>query len=360
MKIDLTEIIKTTSKKDLLPVYPILIEDKLIFGVNVDSENSNVFGNECFVVCLNLKTNLPYWILDYKNSLSVGINTHLKISNDILFFCTSFELFAINIKDGSIIWKKVYKNTSPQISIINNRLFFSNWGEMMELDLHTGKKIMSKKIRVNWYDSEIIPYKNRFFSATSNSKIVELSLSTLEVINKYEFPGGWAMGAKPLFFDNYILSSSYCSKIIIFDLDSNLAIKKFNKMSGSTPRQIVIGSKAFFYEARLDNKLTCYDLIKCKKAWNLEINNLQNFQVINNKLYAIFKDKGNYIIGIINQDNGTIDTILDSSEYNYWDRYTSDLWQGVAIEFDKNNIIFAYEPNKLTIITHKNSVITSD
>lgn len=351
MKIDLTKIIEIDKDKNIaLPVYPSLFENELIFGINIESiKDENIKENYCYLINLNPINNFVKWKIKLENSNPNQIRTKVKKINDIIFICSNYEFLALEINSGREIWRKEFKKfTDPEISIVNNRLFFSNWGEIQELNINNGKKISSKKPRVKWFDSNVVRFNNRFFVSTSNSKIIEFS-SELDVLNEYKFPGGWAIGCEPLINNGHIISSSYGGKIISFDLESNLPIKKMNKKAGSKPNQIKIGEYGFFYEGHLDNKLTCYNLNNYKKKWSSQIERVQSLSNIKEKLVSIFKQKGKYLVGEINASNGTIEKIIDESVYKNWERYKWDLWEGVGIDSNEQTLVFAFEPNLITI-----------
>ena len=122
-----------------------------------------------------------------------------------------------------------------------------------------------------------------------------------------------------------------------------------NKKAGSKPNQIKIGEYGFFYEGHLDNKLTCYNLNNYKKKWSSQIERIQSLSNIKEKLVSIFKQKGKYLVGEINTSNGEIEKIIDESVYKYWERYKWDLWEGVGIDSNEQNLVFAFEPNLITI-----------
>jgi len=351
MKINLTNIIEiNTDKAIALPVFPSVFESQLIFGINIKPiNNSNIEDKSCYIVSLKTDDKSVNWKIRLENSEINQVRTKAKKLNNLIFICTDYELLALEIESGKEKWKKSFKKHSdPEISIIDNRLFFSNWGEIQELNPSNGKKISSKKPRVSWFDSEVIKYKDRFFVSTSNSKILELSTS-LEVLNEFKFPGGWAIACKPIFNDGQLISSSYGGKIISFDLKNNLPLKKMNKKAGSKPNQIKINKNIFFYEGHLDNKLTCYDLTNFKKKWTNQIERIQTLTNINGKLISIYKENDKYVVGEIEMSNGKIKNIIDVSNYENWDIYKWDLWEGVGIDSNTKTSIYAFEPNSITI-----------
>lgn len=352
MKIDLTKIVEVDIEKyNALPVFPSLFENELIFGINIKSivDSNSDDDNSCYIINFNIESKKVNWKIKLANSKIYQVRTKAKRLNDIVFICTNYELLAIELKSGKKIWSKSFKkNTDPEISIIHNRLFFSNWGEIQELNVTNGKKISSRKPRIKWFDSEIIEYNKRLFVSTSNSKILELSFS-LEVLNEYKFPGSWAVGCQPIIYNGQLISSSYGSKIISFDLESNLPFKKIAKKAGSVPYQIKIENCGYFYEGHLANKLTCYDLNNYKKKWTTQIEHIQFLKNINGKLISIFKKNDKYVVGEIEITKGEIANIIEKSNYKKWDLYKWDLWEGVGIDANTEKSVFAYEPNSITI-----------
>lgn len=350
MKIDLKKIVELESNNlNALPVHPVLFDEQLIFGINIESNIDSIpVQKPCCLVNLDTKDYTINWKLELTGS---EVKTKPKELCGIVFICTDYELIAIDKTSGEKKWNKIFKkHTDPEISVINDRLFFSNWGEIQEINPENGKKIISKKPRVKWFDSEIVVSNNRFFVSTSNSKILELSSLNLEVLNQYKYPGGWAMGCCPFIFENKLVSSSYAGKIISFDLETNLPVKRMNKKAGSKPQQLIINQNGFFYEGHLDNKLTCYDLSTYKKKWSNQIERIQALQNVDKELFIVFKENENYVVGKVEIKTGKVIEIVEESEFSNWSLYKWDLWQGIAVETSKEYLVLAYEPNKISII----------
>lgn len=357
LKIELNKFIEIEEGMDAQPSFPLLIDDNLILGINQGFLNPNDGRSKNgYLLSFNLNKSDVNWLIKLQDEENNAIQAQFKELDGILYVATYGALYAINSEDGTIKWKKKFKSPFfPKISILDKRLIVSNWGELVEFDITTQKKLNSKKPRVKWFDSEVIDYKGRWFVSTSNSKILEVNPSDFEIINEFKFPGGWATGVSPLIYKNNLISSNYGGKIIIVDLDSNEISKRINKKSGSKPQQLLLGNRVYFYDGNLGELLTSYDLPKYSKKWSKEIKRIQFItESIKGDLEIIFKDNDKFVSGIFDKDKGELKEITLTTDYEKWDLVPFDLWDGVGIIRNDKYSVYSFEPNRVIIKAHNN------
>jgi outer membrane protein assembly factor BamB len=356
-KIELNKIIDIEEGMDAQPSFPILIDQNLILGINQGFPNPNDGRSKSgYLLSFNLNQNIVNWLIKIEDEENNAIQTQIRELDGLLYVATYGALYAINSRDGITKWKKKFKSPFfPKISILNKRLIVSNWGELIEFDIESQKKLNSKKPRVKWFDSEVVECNGRWFVSTSNSKILEVNPSDFEIKNEFKFPGGWATGVAPLIYNDNLISSNYGGKIIIVDLDSNEISKRINKKSGSKPQQLLLDDRIFFYDGNLGELLTAYDLPKFSKKWSKEIKRVQFItQSIDGELEIIFKDNDKFVSGIFDKSKGDLKEITLSTDYEKWDLVPFDLWDGVGIIRNDKYSIYAFEPNNVTIKAHNN------
>lgn len=355
-KIELNKLINIEEGMNAQPSFPLLIDNNLILAINQGFPNPNDGRSKLgYLLSFNLNQNSVNWLIKLEDEENNAIQTQMKELDGVLYVATYTCLYAIKLDEGIIKWNKKFKIPFyTKIAILNKRLVVSNWGELIEFDIESQKKLKSKKPRVKWFDSEVIEYNGRWFVSTSNSKILEVNPDDFEVINEFKFPGGWATGVTPLIYNDKLISSNYGGKIIIVDLDSNEIIKRINKKSGSKPQQLMFADKIFFYDGNLGELLTAYDLTKFSKKWSKEIKRIQFItESPNGDLEIIFKENDEFVSGIFDKDKGELKEISLSTDYEKWDLMRFDLWDGVGIIRNEKYSVYAFEPNKVTIKVHK-------
>ena len=353
IEIDILSNTKLGNSYDIEPSFPILFDSHLIIGQNsIDWRESGKKRNEFSIACYNLKTSKLAWETLFKSEQSNGLKCEGIEIDGNLIACSSYELFSINLTNGEINWRrKLQKHSSPKLSIIGNKVFWSNWGELQEIDPNNGKKIKSLKPRIKWFDSAIIENDQRYFVSTSNSRILELDIQELTVKNEFKFNGGWAVSCEPYFFRNLMISNSYGSKTNVYDLNDNSKLKSFNRKTGAKPIQAGFEELFLSYHGNSDNKLNCYDLFTLKKKWSKEIERIQFMQIDNEKIEFIFKEDNRFKIGSMSINKPISVKILNESEYQNWNNYPFDLWSGVSIIKNERFKIYNYEPNKILCVT---------
>ena len=353
IEIDILSNTKLNSSYDIEPSFPILYNDNLIVWLNsIDWSDRGKKRNEFSVASYNINNGKVLWETKFESEVSNGIKCDFVITGKHILGCSSHELFSIDLETGKLNWcKKLEKHTSPKLSKIDEKIYWSNWGELQEINPSNGKKIKSLKPRVKGFDSKVIKYNERYFTSTANSKIIELDIDELTVINEFKYKGGWAIACEPYFFRNLMISNSYGSKTLVFNLNDNSEIKRFNRKTGAKPIQKGINENFISYHGNSDSKLTCYDLNSLKKKWTKEIERVQYISVTNESIEFIYKEEDYYRIGKLNMKESDEIVIQSESKYQNWQNYQFDLWEGVSIINDGKRKIYNYEPNKIQCIT---------
>lgn len=353
IEIDILSKTKLNKSFDIEPSYPIINHGNLIVGLNsINWDENGKRRNEFSVASFRLLDGEILWETKFESELPNGVKCDFIVFNETVIGCASYELFGIDVNTGRIKWKKEFKkHSSPKLSIIGNRIFWSNWGELNEINPFSGQKINSIKPRVKWFDSSIVENDNRYFIATSNSKIFELNIDNLKILHEFEYKGGWAIGCKPYFFRNLMISNSYGASLKIFNLNDNTELKSFNRKSGAKPIQN--GSNELFlsYHGNSDNKLNCYDVFDFKKLWSTEIERIQYIYCSEDSFEFIYKENEIYKIGKLYYDEPNKISVLGQGSYTQWNNYKFDLWEGVSIVKDESYEVYVFEPNKILCIT---------
>ena len=353
VKIDILSNTELNKSFDIEPSFPKLIGSQLIVGQNsIDWNERGKKRNEFSIACYNLKNSELVWETLFKSEQSNCLKCEVIEIDGNLIACSSNKLFSINSTSGEINWtRKFSKHSSPKLSIIGGKVFWSNWGELQEIDPNNGKKIKSLKPRIKWFDSVIIENDLRYFVSTSNSKILELDIQELSVKTEFKFKGGWAVACEPHFFKNLMISNSYGSKTNVYNLNDNSQLKSFNRKTGAKPVQA--GFEEFFlsYHGNSDNKLNCFDIYNLKKKWSKEIERIQFMQIDDGKVEFFFKENERFKIGELTIKEPTSVKIINESEYQNWSNYPFDLWEGVSIIKNEIFKVYNYEPNKILCIT---------
>lgn len=322
----------------------------LYFGVNFRTPSPNCSNADyCYVVAYDLNAKSLLWSTKLPGKNNIINDYPIDIDNRIIA-ASSNQLAAMDKDTGNVIWQKTFKNNgSVELSSIGSRIFVSNWGELAEIDVSTGKKLKSIKPRVKWFDSGVIQYDSRFFVSTSNSKILELDES-FNIVREFKFPGGWAIGCTPLIHKSKMIASSYGARSIVFDLNNNEADKKFQKAAGSKPNHLLIGDYYILHESIVCNRLSCFSLTKKKKLWSSDLSGIQGiWERDSDSAFIIFERDNSYVAGIIDIKNGNITSILDTGEPGIPDSYEFGLWDGISINSTSQGILLNYNPGFIKV-----------
>lgn len=200
-------------------------------------------------------------------------------------------------------------------------------------------------------------YNDRIFVSTSNSKIIELNLDTLEIENEFKFLESWSIDSTPSFSNNFMLSNSYSAYAICFDLSTNEPLWRVKKTAGAQPNQLLDENNQLFFivEASFYNpKLSAFNIKNGKKLWNQDyfIYDLKN--LANNSLIGLLKNEsGQYFIACINKRNGILEKEFWLSNYIFDERFEHMLWDGAEIIVDKQLVLITYSPNEIFVINKK-------
>ncbi len=354
IELDLRKFIEIDDEESLQPLYPRISNNNLFVGVNIVGKDNFInCSNIVYLLSYNLESQRLNWVLKLIGEGKNRILTGIKELNGALYIATDNYFYSVSKKDGTINWKKKFKNLgNPYISIIDNRLFLTNWGELLELDLMKNRRIQYIKPRVKWFDSEIIQYKNRWFVSTSNSKILELNPNDLTVERDFKFTGKWAVGAKPIIYKDFMVANNYSSKTIIFNLLTNEVEKRFNRKTGSRPMQKSFANNILFYEGNTGQELTLYSLCKFKKIWKKNIERVQYIEKSNcGNIELIYRSEGQYLAGIFDIGDGSLIRKSIISKYKGWSNVKFDLWRGVGIIVSDRYRVYCFEPNLITVTT---------
>lgn len=334
------------------PEYPLIDLNTLIvslrFSENDAREDLCKYSEIRSINIANHATNWIYSLEDKEDQVKGKPIIH----NELIIVCTNDYLFALDKKNGTIVWKIKVRLYDPSISIIDGILYLNEKNETTLFDIKVGKKIKSKKYRIQWLCGSVVEYNGRLFISTSNSKIIEISKDTLEIINEFKFVGKWAIGVAPLFFDNRMYSNSYTSNVICFDLEINNPIWKVKKNAGSEPKHILLPNEMYCaIEAFNPTKITTYSFEKGKKLWSKEyhIHSLENFDKQN--LIGLLKNEDEqYNVCLINKKDGKIEKSLLSTGYHFDERFQYRLWEGAEIAVTEKLFAITFSPNEIFII----------
>ncbi|NVJ59496.1 MAG: PQQ-binding-like beta-propeller repeat protein [Gammaproteobacteria bacterium] len=322
----------------------------LYFGVNfrMPSPNDGI-DNYCYVVAYDVDSDRLLWTTKLVGN-KCSINDNPVLIDESIIAVSTNQIAAMDKDTGAVIWERKFKKSGGvKLSTHENRLFVSNWGELAEIDISTGNTKKSVKPRVKWFDSGVVAYESRFFVSTANSKILELDES-LNVVQEFKFPGGWAIGCAPLIHGSKMVSSSYGAKSIVFDLNSNEVEKRFKKTSGSRPNHLLIGDCYILHESLVCNKLTCFSLSKRKKLWSNDLAGIQGvWKKDDNSAFIVFEKDDSYVAGIIDVKGGNVTSILDIGNLGVPSAYKFGLWDGISINRINQCILLNYNPGLIKI-----------
>ncbi|MCE7040301.1 PQQ-binding-like beta-propeller repeat protein [Dyadobacter sp. CY312] len=307
---------------------------------------------------INIETKIVKWNCSLKDEGDYVTSKPILHKNKY-YITTNNYIIALNKNDGSIVWQIKYKLWITNINIIDDLIYLCNDKEIKVINCENGKTIKSKKYRVKWLDSKVVKHNNRLFVSTSNSKIIEVNIDTLEIENEFKYSGGWAIASTPIFTNNLMLSNSYASYASCFDLTTNETLWRTNKQVGAEPKQLLDEDNQLFFIVEILQvyRLSAITIKNGKKLWTQEYH-IQDLKNLNDKsIIGLLKNKnGQYFIGIINKRDGIIEKEICSTKYNFDKRFEYRLWKGAEICVYKEKIIITYSPNEIFIIMNKNNI----
>ncbi|XPF94901.1 PQQ-binding-like beta-propeller repeat protein [Colwellia sp. RE-S-Sl-9] len=357
MDILLKDIIKNTPiEMDLQPSFLLNSGKSLYFAINLQEPRTNGGrGMSCYICSFDLTQHSISWVVELKTEEHFNsIFTSPVRINNTLYASSSNEILAINSSNGEILWSKKPKfkySSGGRLSSVSERLFLSNGGELIELETSSGKVKQSIKPRVKWFDSPVISHKRKLYVSTSNSKILELDYESLTVLGEFKYSGGWAVGATPLFHNDRLVCAGYGGNITIFDIESRLAIKKFKKKAGRKPNQLLINNYFIIFESLENNILTCFDLLKDKKCWKLELKGIQKiWKKDDDTIFILYENDSGYIVDVLNIRTGKLETTIDNSPKVDETHYEFGLWDGSGGLYTESRELFLnYKPGMISV-----------
>jgi outer membrane protein assembly factor BamB len=305
---------------------------------------------------INFETKTVKWNYSLKDEGDFVTSQPILYKNKY-YITTNNYIFALDKNDGSVVWQIKYKLWTTNINVVDDLIYLCNHKEIKVINCENGKIIKSKKYRVNWIDSKLVKYNNRLFVSTSNSKIIEVNIDTLEIENEFKYSGGWAIASTPVFTNNLMLSNSYASTASCFDLTTNEILWRTKKQVGAEPKQLIdeVNQIFFIVEILQVYRLSAVDIKNGKKLWTQEyhIHDLKN---LNDKsIIGLLKNKyGQYFIGIINKSNGILEKEICLTNYNFDKKFEYRLWKGAEIFIDKEHIAITYSPSEIYIMNKNN------
>lgn len=350
--------------------------EKLVIDEGFCYPSFPILDNDVVFVCLRFtEPDLPEHICKYSEIRAINIETKIIkwnfslkdekdyvtarpiLHKDKLFITTNNYIVALDKNDGNVVWQIKSKLWTTNINIIDDLIYLCNDKEIRVLNCENGKTIKSKKYRVKWLDSKVVKHNNRLFVSTSNSKIIEVNIDTLEIENEFKYSGGWAIASTPNFTDNLMLSNSYASYASCFDLTTNETLWRAKKQVGTEPKQLLDEDNQLFFIVEILQvyRLSAITIKNGKKLWAQEYH-IQDLKNLNDKsIIGLLKNKnGQYFIGIINKRNGIIEKEICLTNYNYDERFQYRLWKGAEICIDKELISVSYSPNEIYIMNKNN------
>jgi outer membrane protein assembly factor BamB len=305
---------------------------------------------------INIETKIAKWTFSLKDD-GDNISSKPILYKDKYLFTTNNYIIALSKDDGNILWQVKCKLWTTNINVIDDLIYLCNDKEIKVLNCENGKTIKSKKYKVKWLDSKVVKHNDRLFVSTSNSKIIEVNVDTLEIENEFKYSGGWAVASTPSFTNNLMLSNSYASYASCFDLTTNETLWRVKKQVGTEPKQHLDEDNQLFFivEILQEYRLSAISIKNGKKLWthNYHIHDLKNLN--NNNVIGLLKNQnGQYYIGVINKLKGTIEKELYISKYQFDERYQYRLWKGAEIAIDEELVVLTYSPNEIFIMNKNN------
>lgn len=333
------------------PCFPIIDGEDVFLGLRYTNSQADInsFDN-CVLQKRNKATGEILWSYQLLES---SLLCQPIINEENVFISTEIGIIAINKITGQQTWKQKVKIWNSHLSLVNEKIYLINKNSIEVLDQKTGNKENHKKYRVKWLDSPVVQHDNRLFISTSNSKILQLESSNLEILKEYKYPGGWAIAVTPQFFRDQLISNSYASYITSFDYESGETKWRIKKQVGSEPKQLILEKDQTFYAIEIlgAHKLTAIDINKGKKIWSrgFHIHEIADFDS-KTLIGTIKRDDGDYCIGFINKKEGKLTKSIVSEEFEFDDKFQYRLWKEATITQDNSSFYICYKPMELTVI----------
>lgn len=275
------------------------------------------------------------------------------VCQDRIIVSTRYQVLCFSLPNLDLLWSHRFKQhcSLAKCSVSERTLYLLRWNEILKIDVSTGQILLKRKYRIKWFDSALQVFRGRYFAATSNSKIVELDAQTLDIVREYKYSGGWAIASTPYLYGNLMISSSYASEIIAFNLDTNLPEWKMKKKAGAKPLQHFSQDCALIYDGHIDTRLQKIRL-DGKRLWSVPLERVQALHILNEvEFLAVYKSAVDiYSLGLFDYRTGKL--IQNLAEYALPDRslYSYDLWDGVSIVENETHIVSNFKPGELTLI----------
>ena len=311
-----------------------------------------------FIYSLGLKKKIFKYNFYKKNFKDFQKKINLIINNDVLYAADNLGyIYALNLKDKSIIWAKNYGIPfRSNLKLTNNEIFLANQDNVIySIDAVTGEKKWQFATSQTLLKSD---FQNNFVLDLINTNLIFLNTNgELYSINYVSQKINWVLNFKnsatnidtalflsqPMILksDNLIISGEKS----LSNYDPIYGIKKWILPSEPISKPIITSSHTF--AVLKNNLLICVDNISGKVIWSQNIfSNVGNRKAINNfGLITDFKIV-NGKINIYSKNGYLITFNTNNGNFNSFARISKN---GISsrIIFLDNNMLFVDNKNKL-------------
>lgn len=217
---------------------------------NVKLSSGKLVAQDCEgnVYCLDAENGEELWTVKLDFAYAISTSSGICIDNDMIYAGTPDSVYALNINDGSVVWKNIRKHGEPspaEFVVAGDKLIVSShWDALVALDKNTGKELWKNKDEdIRFRSSTPVQIDDNTLLVADSDAIMFVDLSSGEITTKknYDDKYNFSSSAQPYIKDNRAFIPTAKNGLIIFDLDLKEIVK-----------QVEIG-KALIYTAPYTN-----------------------------------------------------------------------------------------------------------
>jgi outer membrane protein assembly factor BamB len=185
------------------------------------------------------------------------------IAGDRLLQSCLGGVLCLDRTSGDPVWRCSLKEAHLLPPVVDgSRTFAAAGKELVVLD-DEGVIRRRRRYRVKWLEHLVLHPDYGGFLATASSRVLRIDLESLEVMQTYELPGRWAIGAPPVVWQDQLIVDPWGAYVVAFDIGTGEVAWRKKKKVGRLGRAVVLGDDLFYTTPRAE----MIALGSCRRRW---------------------------------------------------------------------------------------------